>query len=185
VTFLEYLWGLCFRPFTLIWNLANNSVYLFWLTISQLCERVRADIYWVRHQAYIRLASYWALRRHGLDIGFTKLESEDWETYRTRLLNAYEIYRMGGTIPGMILAMETLGLTDVEVVEHYQAVGQSEWAVFSVVTPVEEMPPGITIYDVDRLIKKLKPAHTLGVFRRECFLCDHPNSLTDRDWLCM
>lgn len=38
----------------------------------------------------------------------------------------------------MLLAMETVGLPTAYIVEHYLTVGRSEWAIFSVVVPLED-----------------------------------------------
>ena len=186
IAYVDYLWSLCHRPLKLIENTANNAWFLFMLTLSQLCEKVRVDIHWVRAQFHLAKCSWWALKVHGQDIRLKKIDAEAWEDYRARLQKAWETYREGGTIPGMIAALELAGFGDnISIVEHYTTVGQDEWAVFSVTIPNEDMPEGFTVYDADNLIRQLKPAHTIGRLVRECFLCDDANSLTDRDWLCI
>lgn len=186
VTWLGYLWSLCFRPFKLTWRESDNTIHRLMQVFASLGERVEVDIYWVRAQFHLYRMSWWALLKRGAELEFPKLYNEDYETYRGRPLNAYAIFQRGGTIPGMILAIQTLGFSSVEVVEHYRTVGQSQWAQFSVVVPLEEFTLlGLDYHEVDRLIWKLKPAHTLGKIRRGCFRCDNPDSLTDRDWLCI
>lgn len=186
MTFIQYLWSLCFRPFKVVEDKVLNTIFRFWTIIANTSERVASDTYFGRAQFIWARCSWWALDQHGAVLDFRKLDTETWEAYRLRLLRAYEIFRLGGTEPGMLLAMETIGLPTAYIVEHYLTIGRSEWAIFSVVVPIDDWAAsGLVLADVDRLIWKWKPAHTLGKLRRHCFRCDNPNSLTDRDWLCI
>lgn len=186
MTFLEYFWKLCFRPFKVVEDKTNNTIHKLWTVVANTCERVATDVYFTRSQFVWRRCSWWALDRHGAILDVRKMDSEEWEAYRERLMRAYEIFRLGGTEPGMLLAMETVGLNTAYVVEHYKTIGRDEWAVFSVVVPIDDWAAsGLDYRDIDRLIWRWKPAHTLGKLRRHCFRCDNPNSLTDRDWLCI
>lgn len=186
MNFLEYLWGLVHRPFRLAATAATNSFYKLLQVAGARADAVADDIYWIRLQFHLHDCSWWALGKHGAVLDFTRLDNEDWEAYRARLLRAYEIFRMGGTLPGMKLAIESLGFPTVRIVEHYKTIGRSQWAVFSVVIPLTDAGKSSLDYRaLDRLVWKLKPAHTLGKIRRSCFRTDNPNSLTDRDWLCI
>ncbi len=184
MSYLEFLWSLCHRVFKLIEN-AQSDIYKLMTALANHFEKVRQDIYFTRAQYFISKCSADALIKHGEDIRFPKFDSETIEQYRARLLAAYETFKMGGTIPGMIKAFEAMGYPGIEIEEHFKTVGQEEWAVFSVITPLEVWESNsYSQEEMEKVIARLKPAHTLGVFRRLCFVTDSQDSLVDRDLLC-
>ena len=86
------------------------------------------------------------------------------ESLRTRVLAALAIKRLGGTLPGMVQGLATLGYV-VEVLETYR--GTPHWSHFlvrilgwdGVVTDQH------VFYDT---VRRLKPAHTRAVY--ECLI---------------
>lgn len=185
MTYLEYLWSLCHRVFKLTVDKTKSDIYKLMTAFANHFEKIRQDIYFTRAQYFIKKCSEDSLIKHGEDIRFPKFDSETIEQYRSRLLAAYETFKMGGTIPGMKKAFEAMGYPDIEIEEHYQTVGHEEWAVFSVITPLDTWQNNTySAEEMGKVINRLKPAHTLGVFRRLCFVTDSEDSLVDRDLLC-
>lgn len=109
------------------------------------------------------------------------------ETYRQRLISAFDLYQQGGTVPGMILAMELLGYPNAKVAEprtprlydgaysHTGTIryGDIVWAVFT----VEIETPALSPERLDlilRTIDRWKPAHTMLAY-----LVLAPGSLAD------
>ena len=86
------------------------------------------------------------------------------ESLRTRVLAALAIKRLGGTLPGMVQGLATLGYV-VEVLETYR--GTPHWSHFlvrilgwdGVVTDQH------VFYDT---VRRMKPAHTRAVYECEC-----------------
>lgn len=185
MTFSEYFWKLCIRPYKIVEDALTNTIRLAWGVIGGVCNRIKADVLFCRDQFHWHRASWWALEKHGAALDYRRLDNEGFENYRTRLLAARTVFAQGGTEPGMLLAFELLGMPNAYIVEHYWFIGRSEWAIFSVIVPrAEYLASGMDHRQLDAVIWRYKPAHTLGKVRRGCFYCDDPNSLTDRDWLC-
>ena len=62
--------------------------------------------------------------------GIKRGKGESFEAYRARVVNAAAFWRLGGTVPGVIAALETAGYK-VSVTEHYFA-NKARWAEFSI-----------------------------------------------------
>jgi hypothetical protein len=110
----------------------------------------------------------------------THYPSESAETYRNRVLHAFEFWQMAGTLPGIVAALASAGYR-ATIVEHFRDPDPKHWAEFSItVSPLNPLPNGArwdgrrrwgdgarwgvdpnavpTDYLVD-LIREVKPAH--------------------------
>jgi hypothetical protein len=83
---------------------------------------------------------------------------------RTRVLAALGLKRMGGTLPGMVQGLATLGYV-VEVLETYR--GTTHWSHFLVRILGWDgvVTDQLVFYDT---VRRLKPAHTRAVYECEC-----------------
>lgn len=62
--------------------------------------------------------------------GVRRGAGEPFEAYRARVVNAADFWKLGGTVPGVIKALETAGYK-VKVIEHYLT-DRTRWAEFSI-----------------------------------------------------
>lgn len=185
MSYLDFLWSLCHKAFKRLADKTQSDIYRLMGALAAVFEKVRTDIYFTRKQYFIKTCSDDSLMRHGRDIHFQKFDSESMDQYRVRMLAAYDYFRAGGTIPGMIQAFTDMGYPSVQVVEHFRTAGLSEWAIFSILTSLEDWQNNTYTRDeMQQLIRRLKPAHTLGAFRMTCLITDSADGLTDTDLLC-
>ena len=89
---------------------------------------------------FIQIASEDALVLKGTERGLTHYPGEPLETYRTRVLGAFEYWKLAGTIPGLELALAQAGYR-ATIVEHFRDPDPLHWAEFSLaVTPLNPLP---------------------------------------------
>lgn len=182
---LEYLWILCHRPFKRSQKTADSDIYKLMSALASVFEKIRSNIYFVRRQFFIATCDETSLIEFGQAYNIPKFPTETVEQYRDRLLAMWDYFRLGGTIPGMLNAFEAMGYPSAEVDEHYRTMGSDGQAIFTVEVPLEEWQQGTyTRSDMQDVIRRLKPAHTLGAFRRMCAIYDSEDSLVDIDILC-
>ena len=189
MTFLEYLWSLCPRPLKRLKTLTESDGYKLMTVLANAFEKVRVDVYFVRKQFLIKTCDETTLMSYGQALNIPKFDSETVEQYRDRLLGAWDYFRLGGTIPGMLAALEAMGYQQVTILEHYTIATpetlSTEWATFSVLIDLAELEAGTYTRDeVQSLIRRIKPAHTLGASRLTCLITDSADGLTDTDLLC-
>lgn len=121
-----------------------------------------------------------ALLLIGQERRIRRFPSEPLNIYRQRVLNAWDHWRLAGTLPGMVLALKSAGYR-ASVTEHFKDPDPARWAEFSIrVSPLEKLPasaqwdsaqawdggrywdfqlPAVPLDWLPELIRDMKPAH--------------------------
>lgn len=141
--FKDYMYYLLHEP------IRNNQVYILFTVMGNIFDQIKEDIFEIRKQANILTATGRHLDMHGKDRKMPRLKSEDDESYRRRLLMKAEIAARAGTLPGLKLALKSMGY-ETEVNPLYLQ-DTERWAEFYVL--MEELLEGEEIYDF-RIIKE-------------------------------
>lgn len=158
--FREYVWELLTRPFR-----KENSVMIasYALFTGAMLDDVKACIFRLRRQWLVATASERSLRLLGAERGIYRYDDEPLEIFRNRVQGAYEIYAYGGTLPGMIRALQMLGY-EPDIRER-----TTTWAHFTILIPLE-ITDGFTPEEYRRLramVWLMKSAHTLPEYVME------------------
>lgn len=115
--FGEYLWKLLSSPF----KQSEDGELRKWVDVlGETLDEAKLSIFAMRRSWVIATASGQALDLIGRSRKLPRYPGEDDEAYRRRLSAAWEIYRRGGTIPGMQEALRLIGFPDAEIYELYK-----------------------------------------------------------------
>lgn len=172
--FAPYFWFLLTKPFKRSPPDDQTEIRRTVEVLASLFDDAKAAIFRVRRAWTTKVAPDAALDLIGADRDLRRLPGEDTEAYRARLLSAFDLYQQGGTVPGMVLAMDLLGYSakveEPRTPRQYDGsfvhggsvrYGEVEWALFTV-----SLDPGVSI-TLERLelilrtIHRWKPAHTM------------------------
>lgn len=153
--FKDYMWELLTRPFR-----KDKSVVVKSYTVitGAMLDDVKACIFRLRRQWLVQTAESEALRMLGDERGIYRYDEEPLEIFRNRVQGAYEMYALGGTLPGMTKALQALGYEHPEITERTPS-----WSRFRITLPVE-LGNGFTPDEWQRLRRMvwlMKPAHTM------------------------
>ncbi len=85
------------------------DIYKLAVTIGKLLDDAKSSIFRLREIKYISTSTGRALDLHGIDRKMPRLAGESDDSYRLRLLTAYDLYRLGGTEIGLKRVLEGLG----------------------------------------------------------------------------
>lgn len=88
--------------------------------IGGMLDDAKQAAFRVRELKFIMTSEGRALDLHGVDRKMPRLAGESDESYRKRLLAAYDLYREGGTQPGMKRVLESLGYPAAEIYPLYR-----------------------------------------------------------------
>ncbi|WP_435924809.1 hypothetical protein [Paenibacillus sp. DYY-L-2] len=88
--------------------------------IGGMLDDAKQAAFRVRELKFIMTSEGRALDLHGIDRKMPRLAGESDESYRKRLLAAYDLYREGGTMPGMKRVLESLGYPAAEIYPLYR-----------------------------------------------------------------
>lgn len=88
--------------------------------IGGMLDDAKRAAFRVRELKFIMTSQGRALDLHGIDRKMPRLAGESDESYRKRLLAAYDLYREGGTQPGMKRVLESLGYPAAEIYPLYR-----------------------------------------------------------------
>lgn len=177
-TFFPYLWFLLPKPLKRTVGELETEVRRTVDVLASMLDDARQMVFDVRRAWMPHTASGAALDQHGIERWMTREPGETDEQYQARLAAAFELHQQGGTIPGMVLAMERLGYDDAEVIEPKTASTRHDgaasydgsvrydsvlsWATF--IVRVEASADGLSEDELARLlrtVRRSKPAHTM------------------------
>ena len=97
------------------------------------------------------------LMQIGRERGLGRYENEDIENYRRRIALYPEVCRLGGTNEGIILAVKSLGYTDVDIVPARVMENSTEhWAEFYVLITMGSEPHPIGFNVLANEVRKKK-----------------------------
>lgn len=160
----------------------DSWLYRLLTVFGEQFEDVRTDVNVLNRQFAAETAEGEHLDSIGRARDTLRLPGESDTDYRQRVLDAYIEKQKGGTMPGLLGGLSTLGIS-VEVEERYHT-NRSRWSEFIVrVLSWTGVTPQNVFYDT---VNRLKPAHTrmidepaipLGVFDDDGFF-DTPDDGT-------
>ncbi|HEX2938340.1 MAG TPA: serine/arginine repetitive matrix protein 2 [Ruminiclostridium sp.] len=128
--FGDYMFYLLFGPLKK-GKKAINQFYIFFKVVGKIFDEMKAEIFRVRRESMIETASPVMLPVHGADRDMPRLEGEDIEAYRKRLLMKGTIARAAGTRPGILYALASIGYEQSYIEPMYQE-DPTRWAEFIV-----------------------------------------------------
>jgi len=163
--FVDYLYYLLPGPLKKIGR-KRNQFYIFLKAIGKLFDRSKADILRVREELLIISASETMLEEHGRDRAMPRLKGETVEAYRQRLILKQQIAEQAGTLPGILLALRTLGYEQSSILPMYEQ-DPTRWAEF-VVYLGSQQPSSINdLAVIDAVVMAVKPASSLPYYGLE------------------
>jgi hypothetical protein len=141
---------------------------------GELLDAARNSAYQVRRCWFVQTCPDGALPLHGWERDIEALPGEPPEQHRARLMAAFQTYLAGGTVPGIVMAVELLGHPGATVLEpraqylhdgrltrdgsaRYGAV---QWAVFWVKVPWLNAVTAEHMGHLVRSVKRWKNPHT-------------------------
>lgn len=113
--FIEYMWYLLTTPLKKV-KKGLNKWYILCRVFGRRFDEVKEDILRARDEGMVATCSHEMLPLHGADRMFTQYAGEQPENYRSRIAMWEELYKLGGTNEGILLALRTLGYTSPELV---------------------------------------------------------------------
>jgi hypothetical protein len=121
---------------------ARNQWYILFKALGGYFDDAMESLHSAREQTMVATCDPAMLPVHAEERKMTRYQGETDDNFRTRIANYQEILRLGGTNAGIILAVQTLGFTDVSVVPAKIFTGDSSrWAEFYVVLNLDPGQP--------------------------------------------
>lgn len=156
--FKDYIQELLTRPF----RKEKGFVIKDYSRITgDMLDDLKASIFRLRRQWLVTTASDRSLQMLGAERGIFRYEDEPLEIFRNRVQAAYELYALGGTLPGMTKALQALGYEHPEITERTPT-----WSRFRITLPVD-LADGFTPEAWQRIrdmVWMMKPAHTVPAY---------------------
>jgi len=173
----EYLWFLLPRPFKAAADGVVSEVRRTVDVLGSLLDDARQACFEVRRAWFPQTAHGQALDLHGLERQLVRQAGETDEAYALRLANAFDLHQMGGTVPGMVLAMASIDHPGATVLEPRNlnvrldgtrpldgtwTLGEAlTWATF--IVQISATNDGLADDEIERILRTVrqwKPAHT-------------------------
>lgn len=120
MTFADYFWNLATRAFKRLLKKEDSDAWVWFQGIGPAYDDAKGVIFSIREQALVATATGDGLDKLGKDRKMPRLAGETDDDYRKRLLAAYDIYREGGTEPGLLRVLSILGYPVAEVYPLYK-----------------------------------------------------------------
>lgn len=153
--FCDYMYSLLAGPMKKVRHSVNNF-YILFKVLGKRFDENKKDLFRVREETYIISASEPMLNIFGKERDMPRLDGEDLENYRLRLMMKNIIAEQAGTNDAVLIALKSLGYPTA-VVEPFYLTDPERWAEFIVY--LDENIAGIKdISLIDREISKIKPA---------------------------
>lgn len=156
--FKDYIQELLTRPF----RKEKGFVIKDYSRITgDMLDDLKASIFRLRRQWLVTTASDRSLQMLGAERGIFRYEDEPLEIFRNRVQAAYELYALGGTLPGMTKALQALGYEHPEITERTPT-----WSRFRLTLPVN-LADGFAPEAWQRIrsmVWMMKPAHTMPAY---------------------
>lgn len=135
--FAEYMWYLLTTPLKRV-KRSLNMWYAFCRVYGRRFDEVKEDILRARDEGMVATCCHDMLPVHGADRNLVRYDGEDPEDFRSRIAMYEEICRLGGSNPGILLAVRTLGFDRAEIrtAREFRQ-DASRWAEFYVLIYLE------------------------------------------------
>lgn len=130
--FCDYMYYLLTSPFKKV-RKSQNQWHILCAVLGKRFDDAMESLYSAREQTMLATCDPFMLQTHADDRHISRYEGEDLENFRSRIAMYGELCRLGGTNPGILLAVKTLGYEDVDIKTTKQLKGDLErWAEFYV-----------------------------------------------------
>lgn len=144
--FCDYMYYLLIAPFKKV-RKTINQWYILFRVLGKRFDDGMESLYNARDQTMLATCNPEILPVHAEDRKMTRYPGEEDENFRARIANYPEVLRLGGTDRGVLLAVETLGYTDVKIVlannmlDFFGEERENRWAEFYVVIMLQAGKP--------------------------------------------
>lgn len=155
-TFGEYMYSLLFGPLKKVRQSANQFYMLFKI-LGRLFDENKRDLERAREEALIISCSDIILSEFGKERELPRLEGEDIDNYRVRLMNKNVLAEQAGTNVGILNALKNAGYKEVYL-EPFYLYDTERWAEFIVYLGSNTAGVVTDITKIDQYVSKLKPA---------------------------
>lgn len=155
-TFGEYMYELLFGPLKKA-KRAINQFSIFFTVIGKLFDENKQDLFKVREQRYIISCAEAILSEVGKERDMPKLDGENIENYRARLMMKNEVAEQAGTNLGIVKALIAAGYKDVYI-EPFYLQDAERWAEFIVYLGENTAGVKTDVTKIDKEVSKIKPA---------------------------
>lgn len=118
--FFEELWKLAPPWLKRTEDPAESDSWTWFSALGVVLDAAREKVFLLRRQMLVPTATGEALDQAGADWRLPRFAGESDEAYRPRLIGATDFYLLSGTIPGMLMVLESLGYPDAEVYPLYK-----------------------------------------------------------------
>lgn len=156
-SFSEYMYYLLTSPFKKV-KKSVNQWYILFRVLGKRFDDAMESIYRAREETMIATCSEEMLEIHAEDRNMVRYRFEALENFRIRIANYTEVCRLGGTNEGVILAVKSLGYSNVKIVKAKELTGDilrwAEFYVFITVDVDEEHPIALDI--LQREVRRTK-----------------------------
>ena len=113
-TFIEYMWYLLTTPFKKV-KKSLNKWYVFCKVFGRRFDDAKESILIARDEGMVATCRDEMLVVHARDRKLTRYSGEAPDNFRMRIAMHEEVCRLGGLNEGVLLAVRTLGYTDVDI----------------------------------------------------------------------
>lgn len=114
--FCDYMYYLLTSPFKQI-KKKLNQWYILFRVLGKRFDEAMDRLYDAREQTMLATCDPVMLPVHAEDRKMTQYPGEDAENFRARIANYPEVLRLGGSDPGVLLAVRTLGYESPEMIK--------------------------------------------------------------------
>ena len=158
--FCDYMYYLLISPFKRV-KKSINQWYILFRVLGKRFDDALESLYAAEEQTMLATCESEMLPVHAEDRKMTQYPGEDAENFRTRIANYPEVIRLGGSDPGVLLAVRTLGYDNPELIKANTFKGCTDrWAEFYVVINmgVDDVHP----IGIDVLKKEVRKTKQVG-----------------------
>lgn len=154
--FADYMYYLLTSPYKRV-KKARNQWYILMKVLGRRFDDAMESIYKAREQTALATCELVMLQLHAADRGIKQYAGESDENFRVRIANYPEILRLGGTDAGVLLAVRTLGYSNVQKKTAVEMGEPDRWAEFYIIIEmrVDEQHP-IDFSILKKQVRKVK-----------------------------
>lgn len=135
--FCDYMYYLLTAPFKRV-RKALNQWYILFKVLGPRLDDALESLYGTGKQTMVATCDPEMLPVHAADRGMERYEGEDIENFRARIAMYMEVCRLGGTNPGVLMAVRTLGYGDVKIITAKEFKSDEErWAEFYILLRIQ------------------------------------------------
>lgn len=155
--FSDFLWYLLTTPLKRV-EKTRNAWWALFKVIGNLLDQNKEVFFRAREETMVATCSVDMLPQHAEDRKLSRYKGEEWEDFRRRIATYPEVCRLGGTNPGIMLAVLGLGYKGFYIRTAVELNGDFDrWAEFYLIFPMnmdEGFPIGTNI--LKRVVRDTK-----------------------------